>query len=149
MTRLSVSDLSPRMKAQLLKKLTEEERRELLSMKDDKKSKYHAEKMTVTLRNGETHTFDSKREWKRYNDLAMMEQAGEIQDLRLQVTFPLIPSIKRSDGKTERGISYRCDFMYQKNGQTIVEDTKGFRTKEYKIKKKLMLWIHHIEILET
>ena len=95
------------------------------------------------------HTFDSKKEAKRYNDLRLMERAGEITDLKLQVKFVLIPS-QRIDGKVvERECAYKADFVYRKNGETIVEDTKGYKTKDYVIKRKLMLFVHGIRIKEV
>lgn len=93
-------------------------------------------------------TFDSKKEAKRYQELRILEKAGEITDLRRQVKFVLIPS-QRIDGRVaERAVEYKADFVYTQDGQTIVEDTKGFRTKDYIIKRKLMLWVHGIRIRE-
>lgn len=93
-------------------------------------------------------TFDSKKESRRYQELRLLEQAGEIRDLKLQVKFELIPS-QRVDGKVvERACTYKADFVYRENGEIIVEDAKGFRTPEYKIKRKLMLYIHGIRIKE-
>lgn len=93
-------------------------------------------------------TFDSKKEAKRYQELRILEKAGEITDLRRQVKFELIPS-QRINGKVaERAVEYKADFVYTQDGQTIVEDTKGFRTKDYIIKRKLMLWVHGIRIRE-
>lgn len=93
-------------------------------------------------------TFDSKKEAKRYQELRILEKAGEITDLRRQVKFVLIPS-QRIDGRVaERAVEYKADFVYTQDGQTIVEDTKGFRTKDYIIKRKLMLWVHGIKINE-
>ena len=94
------------------------------------------------------HTFDSKKEAKRYYELRLLEQAGEITNLRIQVKFVLIPS-QKIDGKVvERECAYKADFVYQENGQTVVEDTKGFRTRDYIIKRKMMLYIHGIRIKE-
>lgn len=104
-------------------------------------------------------TFDSKREAKRYRELLLMEQGGEIADIQRQVKFVLIPTQREPDtegprggkrkGKTiEREITYIADFVYWKNGALVVEDTKGFRTTEYVIKRKLMLWVHGIRIVE-
>lgn len=87
--------------------------------------------------------FDSKREAKRYSELKLLERAGVIQNLRLQVKFELIP---KQQG--ERACTYIADFVYEENGQTVVEDAKGMKTKDYIIKRKLMLWIHGIKIRE-
>ena len=94
-------------------------------------------------------TFDSKKEAKRYYELRLLEKAKEITDLQTQVKFVLIPS-QRIDGKVvERECSYIADFVYKENGETIIEDTKGFKTPEYRIKRKLMLFIHGIRIKEV
>lgn len=101
--------------------------------------------------------FDSNKEAKRYQELSLLEKAGEIQNLQRQVKYVLIPTQYFNvyqDGKfkkkvcAERECSYKADFVYQENGQTIVEDTKGFRTKDYIIKRKLMLHVHGIMIRE-
>ena len=95
------------------------------------------------------HTFDSKKEAKRYYELRLLEKAGEISNLQLQVKFVLIPS-QRIDGKlVERECAYKADFVYQEKGETVIEDTKGFKTKDYVIKRKLMLFIHGIRIKEV
>ena len=107
------------------------------------RSKYGAKKVNV-----DGITFDSQKEARRYKDLSLLERAGRIQDLRLQVKYELIPA-QRIDGKVvERACSYVADFVYTENGKTVVEDTKGFKTQEYIIKRKLMLWVHGIRIKE-
>jgi hypothetical protein len=82
--------------------------------------------------------FDSKLEAGRYQELRILEWAGEITDLRLQQEFELIPSF-RKNGKTYRKTVYKADFTYFDNrtGKNVVEDTKGYRTTVYKLKKKL------------
>lgn len=99
-------------------------------------------------------TFDSKREYQRYLELKLLEKAGEIKNLQTQVEYVLIPSQKRqfamkNGRKTEMCIKYKADFVYTKNGQICVEDVKGYKTKEYVMKRKLMLFIHGIEVIET
>lgn len=49
----------------------------------------------------------------------------------------------------ERGVYYIADFVYYRDGEYIVEDTKGVRTKDYIIKRKLMLYVHGIKIKEV
>ena len=106
-------------------------------------SKYHAKKVTV---NG--ITFDSKKEADRYKVLSMLEQVGHIKDLKRQVKFELIPS-QKVDGKVvERPCTYVADFTYYKGYDYIVEDVKGFKTPEYVIKRKLLLYTHGIRITE-
>lgn len=93
--------------------------------------------------------FDSAKECARYCELKLMQRAGVISDLQMQVSFELIPS-QRINGKVaERAVNYIADFVYKQDGQTVVEDTKGFKTKEYIIKRKLMLWRHGIQIKEV
>lgn len=102
-------------------------------------SKYHAKKETI-----DGITFASKHEAQRYRELKLMERAKAIQDLKLQVAFPLI---KKS--KYGREIKYVSDFTYYDNGKLIVEDAKGFKTDVYKLKKRLMAEIYGIVIKET
>ena len=105
-------------------------------------------------------TFDSMKEAKRYKELSLMEKSGAIQDLQRQVKFVLIPAQREPDtigkkggihkGKLiERECAYVADFVYQENGKTVVEDTKGMRTTEYVIKRKMMLHFHGIRIKEV
>lgn len=88
--------------------------------------------------------FASKKEAKRYTELKLLAQLGAIQALELQVPFVLIP---KQPG--ERECKYIADFVYTDNGERIVEDCKGKKTREYIIKRKLMRWVHGITILET
>ena len=110
-------------------------------------SKYGARKVTY-----DSKTFDSQKEAQRYAELRLLERGKVISDLRLQVKFPLIPAQKDENGKViERAVNYIADFVYidKKTGHTVVEDTKGFKTKEYIIKRKLMLHIYGIRIREV
>lgn len=86
--------------------------------------------------------FHSKREAARYQDLKLMERAGAIRDLRIQVPF----QFELNDVKICR---YFADFVYKENGRKVVEDSKGKRTKDYMIKKKLMKAFFAIDVLET
>ena len=118
-------------------------------------SKYHSKKVKA---NGVT--YDSRKEYRRFCELSLLQRAGAITELQRQVEFELIPAQREPDtvgvrggvrkGKViERKCSYVADFVYYENGKMVVEDTKGFRTADYKIKKKLMLWVHGIKIKET
>lgn len=109
-------------------------------------TKYNNKKVTV---NGQV--FDSKKEASRYKELLLLEKAGAIKDLRMQVKFTLIPAQRdEATGKVvERECSYKADFVYSEGDKTVVEDVKGFRTKEYIIKRKLMLWRYGIRIREV
>lgn len=92
--------------------------------------------------------FDSSKEAKRYQDLKLLERAGVISGLRLQVPFELIPK-QMKDGKVlERAVTYKADFVYWENGKVVVEDVKGVKTRDYVLKRKLMLYVHGIQIKE-
>ena len=95
--------------------------------------------------------FDSKHELRRWIELQMLLRSGRISELRRQVPFELIPAQKR-DGKTvERPVKYIADFVYTENGETVVEDAKSpiTRTKDYIIKRKLLLWEFGLQIREV
>lgn len=106
-------------------------------------SKYHATKINY---NG--MTFDSKKEANRYKELVYMEDRGLILGLRCQVRYVVIPKQRDANGKAVRECAYIADFVYQQDGETIVEDVKGYRTPEYTIKKKLMLKEYGITVRE-
>lgn len=122
--------------------------------------KYHNNKIIVG-----GIKFDSKKEAKRYQELKTFERAGIIKNLQRQVKYVLIPAqyepsnevyTKGKDkGKTKKGkllereCAYYADFVYTENGETVVEDTKGMRTSDYIIKRKLMLYVHGIRIVEV
>ena len=103
--------------------------------------------------------FQSRKEANRYKELCLLEKAGTIRNLQRQVKFVLIPAqyeVTRitKTGKAikkciERECSYVADFVYEENGMMVVEDTKGFKTKDYIIKRKLLLYIHGIRIKEV
>lgn len=105
-------------------------------------SKYKNEK---AVRNG--IQFDSQKEARRFDQLLLLLQAGEIKDLRLQPEFTLQEAFKTVEGEAVRAVRYRADFAYRrrvKEGvdtrwEPVVEDVKGFRTKDYELKRKLML----------
>lgn len=109
-------------------------------------SKYNSKKTIV-----DGQVFDSRKEAKRYQELLIPERAGAIKNLSRQVKFVLIPSQRdEATGKViERECSYRADFEYTEDGKTVVEDVKGFRTKEYILKRKMMLWKYGIRIREV
>lgn len=110
-------------------------------------------------------TFDSVKEYNRFCDLSLLEKAGRIENLQRQVKFVLIPAQREpytvgkrggiKKGKTfENECAYIADFTYLQQTESgilelVVEDTKGYRTKDYIIKRKLMLWVHGIRIKEV
>lgn len=105
------------------------------------RNKYGARKVTAP----DGQVFDSVKEYHRWCELRLLERAKRISDLQRQVKYELIP---KQDG--ERACTYVADFVYiDSDGRTVVEDTKGMRTDAYRIKKKLMLWVHGIKIKET
>ena len=114
-------------------------------------SKYNSRKVAV-----DGIAFDSVKEARRYKQLKLLQLAGKISDLRMQVPFELVPAqYERSmsvysrgakKGQPKRGrciekaVTYFADFVYSENGRRIVEDAKGMRTKDYVIKRKLFRW---------
>ena len=88
--------------------------------------------------------FDSVKEFHRWGMLRLLERAGRISDLKRQVKYELIP---KQDG--ERACTYIADFTYYQDGKLVVEDCKGYKTEVFRLKKKLMLWVHGIRIHET
>ena len=110
----------------------------------------------------------SRKEHNRAAQLLMMQRAGIISNLRQQVRFNLIPPQRDYAGTLiERACDYIddqgnvvvgvdevgdvvADFVYTDDqGNVVVEDTKGFRTRDYIIKRKLMLFVHGIRLKET
>ena len=122
-------------------------------------SKYNNKK--VFLPDGTV--FDSEKEYARWCELRLLEKAGEIQNLQRQVPFEIIPPytevIERYGKKgqrlkdqiktIEKVCYYKADFTYYENGKLVVEDTKGFKTEAYVMKRKLMLHKFGIRIKET
>lgn len=108
-------------------------------------SKYYSRKVII-----DGIKFDSKKEGNRYLELKLLLKAGKIRDLELQKKFELQPKYKMNN-KTIRAISYVADFVYfdVDKKEMIVEDTKGFRTEVYKLKKKLFEYKYGIEIKEV
>ena len=127
------------------------------------RSKYGSEKVTV-----DGIAFDSKKEARRYRELKLLERAGDISGLELQKRFELIPAqyetyerygkrgqrLKDGQRCVEKAVVYVADFAYMKNGDFVVEDTKGYRNPSeagyayFVLKRKLMLWVHGIKIHE-
>lgn len=96
-------------------------------------NKYHARK-TKCLHG---HTHDSKKEAVRCNELHLLQKAGNISNLETQVKYELLPAQRRNGKVIERKVDYIADFRYTRDGMTYVEDTKGQKTKDYIIKRKL------------
>jgi len=115
----------------------------------EKPNKYRAEAITV-----EGQTYRSKRELKRHRELQMLARIGEIAELKREVRFDLLPRQQREDGTCEQGVYYVADFTYldvKRGSALVVEDVKSepTRTRDYIIKRKLMLREHGITIREV
>lgn len=117
-------------------------------------SKYGSKK----IKHGDM-VFDSKKEFRRWQELKLLEEAGEIENLQRQVKYVLIPTQREPDrigkrggiirGKVlEREVAYFADFVYEENGELVIEDVKGVRTPEYIIKRKMLLYLYDIRIKE-
>lgn len=123
--------------------------------KPKKGNKLHAEKVDLTMPDGTLMHFASKREARRYMDLWLMQRAGEITHLQTQVTYPLLPRQVHPDGTKERAIDYVADFVYEQDGKTVVEDSKGLRDtssaiyRVFVMKRKMMLYFHGITVREV
>lgn len=116
-------------------------------------NKYHNRKVRTS--DGIVH--DSRKEANRWQELKLLEKSGKIMELKRQMEFLLIPpqyeeiaTGKRKKRKVvERSCVYRADFVYHdENGEIVVEDVKGLRTRDYIIKRKLMLYVYGIKIKE-
>lgn len=123
-------------------------------MKNYRSTKYHNKRITTN-----DGSFDSKKEYRRWLELQILEDAGVIRKLERQVKYVLIPAQREPETVSQRGrqipgkviereCSYYADFQYEQDGEIVVEDTKGVRTDAYKIKKKLMLERYGIRIRE-
>lgn len=124
-------------------------------------SKYYNKKVVV-----DGIEFDSKKEGQRYRELSLMQRAGKISGLRLQVPFELVPNqyetvtvqlktkTKQVEKLVERKIEYIADFVYTdlETNETIVEDVKGYKQggayAVFQIKRKLMLSVYGIKVRE-
>ena len=125
------------------------------------KSKYY----NIKTRASDGKVLDSVKEARRYEELLILQKAGKIRDLQTQVDYELVPAqhefyerysksgerLKDGCRLVERAVYYIADFVYTdvETGKSIVEDTKGVKTKEYIIKRKLMYAVHGIRIKEV
>ena len=95
-------------------------------------------------------TFDSRKEANRYAELKLLQKSGWISDLECQHPFVLQPGFEH-EGKRIQPIKYIADFTYQCDGKTVVEDVKSAATRKdkvYQLKRKMMMYVHGIEIKE-
>ena len=116
--------------------------------KPEKASKFKNQKVVI-----DGFKFDSKKEGKRYIDLKLLQRAGQIQDLQMQVSFELMAGVKFENEKRKKpALRYVADFVYVQGGLKIVEDVKSKATRRlpaYRQKKHLMMSVHGIEIQEV
>ena len=120
-------------------KLTEKQFKLFLKNRLDvnaKVNKYHNKKVKY-----DGYEFDSNKEKNHYILLKQLEKMNFIKDLQLQVKFELQPSFKYNN-ETIRKITYIADFVYYdlKENKIVVVDVKGFKTKDYLLKKKMFMY---------
>lgn len=139
MAGINLSDLPPHYQQQAMKQLAEQMQKKQAAAEAPARSKYG----NVKTERDSLH-FDSKKEARRFDDLLLMERAGEIKDLRLQVEFTLQAAYTTTTGERVRAIRYLADFAYYRKAgdgwEYVVEDVKSkpTRTRTYLMKKKLM-----------
>lgn len=107
----------------------------------EKRHKYNVSSKDSRTWNGVV--YDSRKEMERAVELSLMERAGQIKNLRRQVPFVLQDKFTDNTGKAQRAVTYVCDFMYEQDGKTVVEDVKSKMTMklpEYRLKKKMFLY---------
>lgn len=115
---------------------------------EPKKNKFGNQKITI-----DGIERDSLSESNRFEQLKILQRVGAIKNLKYQVKYELVPK-QQGKYRNERAITYIADFVYDvvmPDGSLceVVEDCKGHRTKDYIIKRKLMLYIHGISVKET
>lgn len=161
LTMEDIGRFSQKAQAQILQKVQAQQAAQKAAQETEKAAKpkkgnkLHAEKVDLTMPDGTLMHFDSKREARRYMDLWLMQRSGEITNLRTQVKYPLLPKQVHPDGTRERAIDYVADFVYEKDGETVVEDSKGLRDtgnasyRLFVLKRKMMLYFHGITVREV
>ena len=132
------------------------------------RGKYGNKKAVRVLANGKEFKFDSQKEARRFDELLVLLQAGQIKDLKLQPEFTLREAYTDPEGWHIRPLKYRADFSYMERVNTsssgmgdwefcaeqwryVVEDVKSYATKTrvYEMKKQLMLGKFKIRIREV
>lgn len=155
---INISDLPPKYQQQAVEKYMKQQKRRgpvppaAAVQNTDRVAKYRNTPTERVTASGAALRFDSQKEARRYDYLALRQQAGEIHDLRLQVDFTLQEAYTDPEGRRVRAIRYRADFTYrERDGRLVVEDVKSkpTRTREYLIKRKLMKERRGIDITEV
>lgn len=108
-----------------------------LADRPKKQPKYRNKKVMIDGR-----TFDSIREGKRYQELRLLEKAGEISHLECQPRFKLFCGTRPVLFDSGRQATYVADFAYFDGERRVIEDAKGFRTPEYKLKRAIVHAMH-------
>ena len=164
--RIEVNDLPPKLQEQVWRKVIKQDQRRKREplpspslAEGQKASKYHNRHTERVAPSGTVIRFDSQREARRYDNLMAWQKTGEIKDLRLQVDFTLQEAYTDTEGRRVRAMRYRADYNYLRRmmgreGHTwalVVEDVKsrGTRTKDYLLKRKLMKERFGIDIVEV
>ena len=176
---IDVKDLPPAYQAQALQKWAAAERKKQgrrpipSHAANDRKaaSKYHNKPTERVTAAGNVLLFDSQKEARRYDELILLEQAGEIRDLRMQADFTLQEAYTDGEGRRARAIRYKADFTYRMAVKRTVQDgpehsvvrfrteiewvqvvedvkSRATKTRVYEMKKKLMREKFGIEIQE-
>ncbi len=172
---IHIGDLPPAYQAQVLQKWAERERgrkcpsSSCLNDGQGKSAKYHNKPTERVTDSGAVLRFDSQKEARRYDELAALERAGKIRELRMQVDFTLQEAYTDGEGRRVRAIRYRADFTYQKlvteryvtdgggsyeycdEWKPVVEDVKSCatKTKTYAMKRKMMKERYIIDIQQV
>lgn len=170
---VDVKDLPPAYQAQALRKWAEQERKKgrghipfPAADAPQKARKYHNKPTERVTDSGAVLRFDSQKEARRYDELAALEQAGLIRELRMQVDFTLQEAYTDTEGRRVRAIRYKADFTYKKRPAywtryerqcpdgmwiLVVEDVKSraTKTKQYAMKRKMMKERFNIDIQEV
>lgn len=175
---IDISRLGAAAQKQILKKMREADMNRILKATERRQTERKVQGKENKLHAQKTDGYDSKKEAKRAEELRWMEQTGAIKNLQEQKKFVLIPAIYRTEsgklvkdyaskpkreledqyGKLElleREAAYVADFVYEQDGETVVEDVKGYRNpssapyRVFVLKRKLMLQEWGIRVREV
>lgn len=110
-----------------------------------RRAKFNNRKVTT-----DDGTFDSTKEYRRWQELQLRQSAGEITELRHHVRFAAVV-------EGEHICDYEADFTYREGAAVIVEDVKPkdakFRKtlayRHFRLKQKLVQAIHKFQIREV
>ena len=145
MNRIALSDLGPSALRQVDACLEAQRIRDEMAATKKPRSKYGAVKTTV-----DGITFDSKAEARRWLELRILLRAGEITNLEVHKTFPIVINgvpVKMNNGHVAK---YTADFVYfDKAGKRIVEDVKGFVVRDFPLRRAIIEHIYNLKIVEV